>query len=439
MHFMPWKWDQVLWDEDRYYVSVGREFQRLADGSLAIQLRATGEQSYCNDVYHADKHVFQLRTTDGGLTWGRYDGPVLDESETRLRDGKTRVLIRTGGATTMQHRRDLLVSIGADPESVSEDGNDLWPESHAEALRAEGYVVEPSMPGIVGTCQALTCRRSFDDGRTFESRRIDLPHMARTYGSFRRCIELADGSLLAACTGRWKAADGEFCYALRSTDQGGAWNFHVIAEDKERKLQFNETDILQLPGGRVIAMIRCHRYDEPIGNFLYQATSDDGGVTWTAFVRTPMWGYPAQMILLNDGKTILCTYAHRRHPYGSRACLSRDGGQTWDIENEKILKDDSLPGLVWYPTSVQLDDGTILTAHSGSKIPWTPYHEGDKVGPNDDLLVHTRRRVGPERRWHGGYHGYALVSRYTLDWVRNPGRVTSSIGAYRCGTGHDEE
>ena len=37
---MAWKWDQVLWDEDRYYVSVGREFQRLPDGSLAIQVRA---------------------------------------------------------------------------------------------------------------------------------------------------------------------------------------------------------------------------------------------------------------------------------------------------------------------------------------------------------------------------------------------------------------
>jgi len=31
------------------------------------------------------------------------------------------------------------------------------------------------------------------------------------------------------------------------------------------------------------------------------------------------------------------------------------------LANEKIIRDDTLPGLVGYPSSVQIDDGTIFT------------------------------------------------------------------------------
>lgn len=421
---MAWKWDRVLHDRDGWSSSLGRQFERLNDGSIAIRIATSDEQAYANDVYAEHAEDFVLRSVDSGLTWERYEGPVLEDRQTRLSNG-TLVKIYSGGGVSLEEKKKLLADVGANPEMVGYEGNDLWPESKHAELERDGCYVEKTFPGIVGTLTSLSCSRSFDEGRTYEHRRIDsLPHLARVYGSFRRCIELQDGTLLAACVGRRHPEDVEFSFALRSVDKGATWEFHPIAEDPNSRHGLNETEILELPDGRIIAMMRCHDAGESVGNYLYQSVSGDGGISWSPFQQTPIWGYPAQLILLKSGN-ILCTYAHRRHPFGSRACLSYDLGQSWDYENEKIIRDDSLPGSVGYPTSIQLEDETILTGHSQSKIPRIPYHEDDQTNPNDDLLIHKRVRVGKRQEWHGGYHGHAAVSRYTEDYVRAPGQVTN--------------
>jgi hypothetical protein len=46
-----------------------------------------------------------------------------------------------------------------------------------------------------------------------------------------------------------------------------------------------------------------------------------------------------------------------------RACLSEDEGDTWDIRNEIVLRDDGLDGDMGYPSSEQLNDDTILTVY----------------------------------------------------------------------------
>ena len=434
---MAWKWDRVLWDRDGWMASVGRAFQRLDDATVAIRVGSSNEQAYANDVYHEESEQFVLRTADGGLTWQRYDGPVLEERQRRLRDGTLVKLY--SGSMSLEEKRAIVAAAGANPETVRREGNDLWTESKRAELQQKGYRIESTYPGIIGTMTAISCSRSFDGGKSCEHRRVEsLPFLARTYGSFRAVIELEDGTLVGGCTGQRSVDSPDFSYALRSTDRGETWTFHPIAEDATRKLQFNETDLLELPNGRILAMIRCHRAGEKTGNYLYRSFSDDAGQTWTPFERTVIWGYPAHLMMLRGGK-VLCTYAHRRHPFGVRACVSHDLGETWDYENEKIIRDDSLPGLVWYPTSNQLDDGTILTAYSVSKIPRIPYREDDVVSPHEDLLVHKRMRMGERRRWVGGYHGYVAVSRYTEDFVRNPGQATSRTGWDRGGTGHDEE
>lgn len=432
-----WKWDSVLWDGDRKRCGIGRIVHRLPDSSLALRLYWSNEQGYSNDVYVADSGTFVLRSTDEGITWRPYGGPLLEESQTRLWDG-TLVKIYSGGQS-LEEKKAVLKKAGANPDTASPEGNELWPAEMAPELEAKGYVVEKSFPGIVGTHMSLGCSRSVDGGKTYERRQLDcLPVLARTYGSFRSCIELRDGTILAACVGRRRRDSAEFNFVVRSADKGKTWSFHPIAEDSTHQLQFNETEIIELPNRRVLAMFRCHKMGESVGNYLYQAMSADGGVSWSPFRRTPIWGYPPQLIVLANGK-LLCTYAHRRHPFGVRACLSHDLGETWDYDNEKIIRDDSLPGLVDYPTSIQLKDGTILTACTISKIPRLPYREDDQVGPSEDLLIHRRQRVGKEQHWLGGYHGYACVSRYTEDYVRAPGQVTSQTMFHVRKTGNDEE
>lgn len=108
-------------------------------------------------------------------------------------------------------------------------------------------------------------------------------------------------------------------------------------------------------------MIRVHRHaEQEYGYYLYQAESNDLGKTWTAPKKTPIWGHPPHLLLLQSG-SILCVYGYRRPPYGIQACLSHDEGQTWDLQNELILRSDGIDRDVGYPTSVQLADGTIFT------------------------------------------------------------------------------
>jgi hypothetical protein len=256
--------------------------------------------------------------------------------------------------------------------------------------------------------------------------------MARIFGSFRRVIELKDGALLAAGFAKRKTTSPHFTFVIRSTNRGRTWDFFPVAEDANGRLDFSEMEILKLPNGRVLAMVRTadtvtkgnRESSAGVGTNLYQSFSDDGGAHWTPYERTPIWGAPPQLIVLKSGK-LLCTYAHRRHPYGVRSCLSNDLGKTWDYKNEKIIRDDSLPGLVDYPTSTQLDDGTILTAYTISKIPRIPYRPDDQVAPNSDLLIHRRQRVEKDAHWYGGYHAFAGLSRYSEDYVRAPGQITS--------------
>jgi hypothetical protein len=115
-----------------------------------------------------------------------------------------------------------------------------------------------------------------------------------------------------------------------------------------------------LPDGQLLAMLRCGepgKYE-----YLYQARSTDSGHTWTGLKRTPMWGHPAHLLVLADGR-LLCTYGYRRPPYGVRACVSHDQGGTWDIEREIVLRDDGGSRDLGYPSSAQLADGKVVTVY----------------------------------------------------------------------------
>ena len=43
--------------------------------------------------------------------------------------------------------------------------------------------------------------------------------------------------------------------------------------------------------------------------------------------------------------------------------MSSDEGRSWDIENEIVLRDDLKNRDLGYPTTTQMDDGTLLTAY----------------------------------------------------------------------------
>jgi hypothetical protein len=91
--------------------------------------------------------------------------------------------------------------------------------------------------------------------------------------------------------------------------------------------------------------------------------SADAGRTWSAPVGVTRTGeHPADLCLLRNSGRLLMTFGRRRRPLGCGALTSGDGGATWDEDHEAILAGDGIGNDVGYPSTVQLDDGTLVTA-----------------------------------------------------------------------------
>ena len=121
----------------------------------------------------------------------------------------------------------------------------------------------------------------------------------------------------------------------------------------------SEPHLLELPNGKLICQIRGERSDDSVFT-VYQSVSEDGGKTWTVpeMLLDETGGSPPHMIQLRSG-VIVSTYGRRKMPYGIMAMFSTDGGKTWEKDvrlYENLVSDD-----IGYPSTIELDDGTLLT------------------------------------------------------------------------------
>ena len=160
---------------------------------------------------------------------------------------------------------------------------------------------------------------------------------------------------------------------------------------------YSESSLVYHPSGRVISLLRS--------GVMGCAVSDDGGATWPTPRDTGIvGGYPLSAICLASG-AIHCGYAHREFPGGVRATLSHDAGETWDLDNEKILNDACLPGsYIGGPGTVQLDDGSIFSLYNLVRP--------TELRPEDSVELDKAVTFTP--RWHF----YIAGSCYTQDYVR---------------------
>lgn len=151
-----------------------------------------------------------------------------------------------------------------------------------------------------------------------------------------------------------------------SLDQGATWNSIATIEKnpatwKSRYAFLSEQHAAQAADGRIIAL---SRYADKADIEMRQMESADGGRTWTEPHKTGMRGYPAHLLRLNNG-WLLATYGRRIAPMGQRACISKDNGRTWLVDQEIVLSN-AVPqggGHLGYPSSAQLPDGTIWTVY----------------------------------------------------------------------------
>jgi Neuraminidase (sialidase) len=200
--------------------------------------------------------------------------------------------------------------------------------------------------------------RSSDNGSTWtkpeRSEPIhDLQRGGATISSFGKLTELPDGTALMSVYCEFWDGRGNRSFLARSKDGGKTWgDLSQIGEAS------NETAILALPDGSVVAALRS----EKTGH-LSTSVSKDGGRTWTMPVLlTKDLEHPADLIRLRDN-SVLLTYGVRNAPFGIAAMLSHDGGLNWDVKRKMLLADDTGNIDSGYPSSVQLPDGRIVTMY----------------------------------------------------------------------------
>jgi hypothetical protein len=118
---------------------------------------------------------------------------------------------------------------------------------------------------------------------------------------------------------------------------------------------------VRLKSGAFLSMIRHGgQFDGQKHWWLDAYLSPDEGKTWYLLDKPYIDndGNPASMIRLTDGRIAL-TYGWRHAPYGLRAMISDDEGQTWG--QEIVLRHDGARWDLGYPRSAQRLDGKVVT------------------------------------------------------------------------------
>lgn len=230
----------------------------------------------------------------------------------------------------------------------------------------QGTVLVSSFTGPYGgPWQGHWMIRSTDNGHSWED---PVPtYVTAPHGP----IQLRDGRLLFLgqrphCSHGepmdWNGAPAESPYAVslaESRDDGRSWqvisDFPVPAD--AQMLSYDEPHMVQRADGQVVAMFRDCNGE----HVLHQALSADGGHTWSDPWPTGIRGLPPHLLRLADDRLLL-TYAKRWEPFAVYACISGDGGGSWDVEREVRLS--MAPDRdLGYPASVQLHDGSIYTVY----------------------------------------------------------------------------
>lgn len=218
---------------------------------------------------------------------------------------------------------------------------------------------------------------------------------------FNRFVQLANGQVLGALAvnpgprpdGSAPPEEIRHCTTViyRSNDHGLTWTH----DPQPVGIGWGEFNMTLLRSGRLVAFIRVQRLLQPEDpkdhwdiepapvtrgyKTGFMSYSDDDGHTWSpARMLTRYHEVPGCFVELSDG-TLVATYGQKCIPYGCRAIVSPDGGQTWhpqvlvlaDQENDKPHMDRE----GGHCSSVALPDDTIISAYqshgSGEDTPPT--------------------------------------------------------------------
>jgi hypothetical protein len=235
------------------------------------------------------------------------------------------------------------------------------------------------------------------------------------------CWQLPSGSLLMGLYGRIhgyeEEGEGESTRSalMRSDDGGDNWEYYsTLAYDPASIIDYEEPALLRLKDGRLVCMMRTHVQPSGDAKNLVMTVSEDDGFSWTPPKWTNIWGYPPELITLQDGRYLM-VYGYRRPPYGVRGIVSADG-LTWDVRNEFVIREGGVPGRTVSDTPgssrMTPSSGTI----AGGAIDW--HHPGvyQHIGYPSVVQVADGTIVASYHEWSEDAKPlqYCLATRFTL-------------------------
>lgn len=280
-----------------------------------------------------------MTSDDGGNSWTYprvlIDGPIDDRDAGILETAKGTLLVTT------------FTSLAYEPILAKAEKEGNWEsERLARWQGANNRLSAERRKEDLGVWMI----RSTDDGVTWSQRYdclVDSPHGP---------IQLADGRLLYAGKDLWR--QGERVGFCESTDDGQTWKWlsQIPVRDGDSHTEYHELHAVETEDGRIVCHVRNH--NKAHAGETLQCESSDGGKTWSKPKSIGVWGLPSHLLKLKDNR-LLMTYGHRRKPLGNQARLSTDHGRTWSDPIE--LSGDGITGDLGYPSTVELDDGTLVT------------------------------------------------------------------------------
>ena len=332
----------ISWQAERYH--GWPTVARRSDGELLLAY--SGRQEHVCPFGRLEL----MRSKDDGQTWSWpqviYDGPIDDRDGGIMETARGSLLI-----TTFTHSGWEIKLNNAEKKSSNE--SITWDPAKLIRWRAVRDRVSPTQRRDELGCFML---RSTDGGITWSNRyRVPLnsPHGP---------IQLHDGRLIFPGIARWTPE--QKMGVCQSTNDGVTWEWLADIADRpgDRRFQsefhFNylELTVVECDNGKLVCQLR-NRGNLNDGETL-QTESWNGGRTWSPIHSINVWGTPSHLMRLRNGR-LLMTYGHRRPPFGNQARVSRDNGNTW---SEAIILSGDGAGIdVGYPSTVQLNDGSLLT------------------------------------------------------------------------------
>ena len=158
--------------------------------------------------------------------------------------------------------------------------------------------------------------------------------------------------------------------ALQSANAGTSWSALGTVPLPEGTIeeQYHEPHVIELANGGLLGLIRLQNHataprleDRGWAGFgLALTRSTDGGQTWTEAEPLGFHGSPPHLLRHSSG-ALVCVYGYRLAPFGQRAMISTDEGGSWMVD--LVIRDDGPDGDLGYPSSVELEDGSILTVY----------------------------------------------------------------------------